>query len=78
MNNVTKINTTTRTYPRTLRQADSDPMDWWVKAEAEAAQEEHIRAMFRGPEPRSWVWGNRCIAAILVGIVVALLFGGVK
>jgi len=64
-------------YPRTLREAERDPSDWWQEAEAAIAEEEHIRAMFAEPEreSRSNVWANRALYALAAVVFFAYFKG---
>lgn len=79
-----RFSDTTRTFPRSLSEAwpERRGMDWWVSAEAAAAEEEHIRAMFADPvkpqTDRSFVWAVRCIYLIAAGVAVAFFAGAFK
>lgn len=50
---------TTRKYPRTM---------------AEAFPQDHANPI-EHPSPRSWLWNDRFIAALLVAVLTALLLG---
>lgn len=51
---------TVRRYPRTL---------------AEAFPQDHADPIEHCPSPRSWLWNDRCIAALLVAVLAMVLFG---
>lgn len=65
-------------YPRTLREVERDPSQWWQSAEAAIAEEEHIRQMFAEPakaESRSNVWANRTLYAFAACVFFAYFKG---
>ena len=69
---------TRRQHPRTLRDAFPDPTwrEGWQSAEAAAAEEEHIRAMFNDrPEPLGWRVANWTVGLALCALVLMALMG---
>ena len=69
-------------FPRTLRDTERDPSAWWASAEAAAAEEQHIRAMFAEPARRarmsSWDRAHLCIYVIAAGVAVAFMCGAFR
>jgi len=63
----------TMRYARTLKDTVRDPSDWWASAEAEAANERHIREMFAEPSRRA-ATPPYDKALYLVAAIVAVLF----
>lgn len=60
---------------RTLQETRRDSFDWWTTAEAAAAEEEHIKAMFAERQiSSSWKWAERAIYAVCAIAILVVTF----
>jgi hypothetical protein len=71
-----RFNDTTERFPRTLREAQRNPRDWWTTAEAAIAEEEYIREMFAKSEQQEKTPGHDRVLYLIGALVVILYFLG--